>query len=242
MKQSRIKRLYAVLERRAPRWTLVNGGRYWTAYALFWRVARRKASEGVLGVHWEHEGEFLSVLRQHAASTMRALEIGCGGGRISAHAAVLVSTLRATDVSRGMIALAKRRLSAFPNVTTQLTDGFSLHDFADENFDLVFSHDVFVHFSSLQVYPYLQEIARVLVPGGKAVVSFYDFFSQFETFKRLSCVFTDAKQTPPHMRIHFVTEAQLRMMAGAAGLSVLEVRNGNFLVVVLERTWRQETE
>jgi ubiquinone/menaquinone biosynthesis C-methylase UbiE len=230
-----IKRIYAALERRAPSWLLENTGAYWTAYAMFWRIARRNASRGILGAHWLHESEFLSVLEQHSRPSCRALEIGCGGGRISARVAQLVSTLHATDVSRGMLALAKQQLQQHGNVRIQRTDGFTLKDFPDVSFELVYSHDVFVHFSSMQVLPYLKEISRVLTPGGKAVISFYDFGEQFETFKRLSLLYANARRTPPHMRIHFITEEQLRAMAADAGLRLLDSRHGHFLVVALEK-------
>ncbi len=72
------------------------------------------------------------------------------------------------------------------NLTVHKLDGFTLNAFADQSIALVFSHDVFVHFSSLQVYSYLVEIRRVLEDRGIGLLSFFDFVTHFQWFKELA--------------------------------------------------------
>ncbi|MDH7516609.1 MAG: class I SAM-dependent methyltransferase [Bacteroidota bacterium] len=235
MRDRTLKRLYSVFVRLAPQRILVNGALYWSLYAAFWSMTRRRASGGVLGTHWKNEGTFLEILKHYARGDADALEIGCGGGRITREAAPLVRTLVATDVSRGMLALARRALRDRPNVVFARTDGFTLEKFTDASFDLVFSHDVFVHFSSLQTYPYLREIRRVLRQGGVALLSFYSFTAQFAVFRDLALEYHSARKIPLHMRIHFVTEEMLRAMATDAGLQVEKIDSGDFLTAVFRK-------
>lgn len=121
------------------------------------------------------------------------------------------------------------------NLSLQKTDGFTLKEFAGSSVDLVFSHDVFVHFSSLQVFPYLLEIKRVLRDGGTGIVSFYNFAVHFNYFKETSREFASRRVFPPHMRVHFTTEEMLRLMLEDVGLEILEVDKTNYLVVVFRR-------
>ncbi len=235
MREAAFKRIYAYLAAHGPRSLLVNGGAYWTAYTWFWRHFRRRSPDDVLGTHWKYEDEFLRLLSALAGDRSDALEIGCGGGRITLAAAPMCRSIVATDVSRGMLGLARKALLAYANVSFRKIDGFTLSSFADESFDLVYSHDVFVHFSSLQVYPYLLEIRRVLRPGGAALLSFYSFKDHFGKAEELALQYQKARKVPPHMRIHFITEEMLRIMAGAAGLEVEVMESAAFLLTAFRK-------
>jgi len=52
-------------------------------------------------------------------------------------------------------------------------DGSSLKDTVDNSIDLVHAHAVFVYIPILTVYDYLEEISRVLKPGGKVVFNIF---------------------------------------------------------------------
>jgi SAM-dependent methyltransferase len=116
------------------------------------------------------------------------------------------------------------------NLTWHELDGFTLRGFADSSVDFVFSHDVFVHFSSLQVLPYLREIWRVLRPGGLGLISFYDFSNSVDLFDSLSMDFWAQRRFPPHMRIHFLTEEMLRSLLDRTGFEILDLDRTNFLI------------
>jgi hypothetical protein len=93
---------------------------------------------------------------------------------------------------------------------------------------------VFVHFSSLQVYPYLLEIRRVLKPGGVGLISFYNFPRHFDLFKEMSIGYAKAHVYPPHMRVHFLTHEMLALMLADAGLREAEIDTANFLISVFQ--------
>ena len=97
----------------------------------------------------------------------RALEIGCGPGRLMKPLSRHFGEIHGVDVSDEMIALARRRLAHIPHAHVHATNGASLPQFADSSFDFVYSYAVFQHIPSRDVVlEYMREIRRVLKPGG----------------------------------------------------------------------------
>jgi ubiquinone/menaquinone biosynthesis C-methylase UbiE len=172
----------------------LNNAQYWDRYVLLWNLSGKYDH---LGDEWKNEEVFLKLLQKYAAGRSTALEIGCGGGKITAKAAGLFEKIHATDVSRRMLQLSQKALEKNAKVQFQQIDGFTLKEFADKSIDLVYSHDVFVHFSSLQVYPYLCEIKRVLKPKGVMIISFYNFVQHFELFKEMAREYYNDRRFPP---------------------------------------------
>ena len=151
----------------------------------------------------------------------RALEIGFGVGRNLVHLAGHFEHVDGVDVSETMVALA-REAGLPPNAAVHATDGRDLRGFGDGTFDLVFSHLVFQHVADDDVVTgYLREIARVLAPGGTAVV-------QLDTRRlgpaaRLVRVLPDAllpRSRRRHMRRVPRDAAWVRVQVAQAGLRI----------------------
>ncbi len=97
----------------------------------------------------------------------RALEIGCGPGRLMKPLSRHFGEIHGVDVSDEMIRLARERLADIPHAHFHATDGASLAQFADDSFEFVYSYAVFQHIPSRDVVlEYMREIRRVLKPGG----------------------------------------------------------------------------
>ncbi len=97
----------------------------------------------------------------------RALEIGCGPGRLLRPMARHFAEIDGVDVSDEMIRIAREQLRGVPNARAHLGSGADLALFADETFDFVYSYAVFQHIPSREVvFGYLREARRVLKPGG----------------------------------------------------------------------------
>jgi SAM-dependent methyltransferase len=110
------------------------------------------------------EGE---LKRLPNAADRRALEIGCGPGRLMKPLSRHFSEIHGVDVSDEMIRLARERLRDVPHAHVHATNGASLGQFADRSFDFVYSYAVFQHIPSRAVVlEYMHEISRVLKPGG----------------------------------------------------------------------------
>lgn len=113
------------------------------------------------------EWELKRLPRQADRGAWRALEIGCGPGRLMKPLSRNFGEIHGVDVSDEMVRLARERLRAIPHAHVHSTNGSSLNIFADESFDFVYSYAVFQHIPSRDVVlDYMREIRRVLKPGG----------------------------------------------------------------------------
>src|SRR5580692_2800809 len=119
------------------------------------------------------EGQLKRLPAKANRRAYRALEIGCGPGRLVKPLSRHFGEIHGVDVADEMIRLARKRLSDIPHAHFHATDGASLPQFADESFDFIYSYAVFQHIPSREVvYQYLKEIRRVLKPGGLARLQF----------------------------------------------------------------------
>ena len=99
----------------------------------------------------------------------KALEIGCGPGRLLRPMSRHFAEIHGVDVSDEMVALAKEKLRDIPNAYPQVCDGARLTAFADNSIDFIYSYAVFQHIPSRDVVlEYMREVQRVLKPGGLA--------------------------------------------------------------------------
>jgi ubiquinone/menaquinone biosynthesis C-methylase UbiE len=114
-------------------------------------------------------GHFFSDLEHLLGGDVRALDLGCGIGRMDEFVAPGVGQLVGLDVSGEMVSRARTRLAHIPNVEFVEGDGVSLEVFPEASFDLVFSHIVFQHAPREVFAGYLPEIFRVLKPTGSFV-------------------------------------------------------------------------
>ena len=97
----------------------------------------------------------------------RALEIGCGPGRLMKPLSSDFGEIHGVDVSDEMIAIARERLAPIAHAHPHVGSGADLRQFADESFDFIYSYAVFQHIpSKAVVMSYLADAARVLKPGG----------------------------------------------------------------------------
>jgi len=117
------------------------------------------AADVVRGLEWE--------MKRLPKAPRRALEIGCGPGRLMRFLCRRFGEVHGVDVSDEMILLARERLKDLPNAHVRHCDGSGLSGFDDDWFDFVYSYAVFQHIPSKEVvFSYLAEARRVLKPEG----------------------------------------------------------------------------
>ncbi len=117
----------------------------------------------------ELEKELKRFPASQPASSRRALEIGCGPGRLLRPMSRHFGEIHGVDVSPEMIARARERLADLPGVRVHATSGSELSLFPAAHFDFIYSYAVFQHIPSADVvFSYLREVVRVLKPGGFA--------------------------------------------------------------------------
>jgi ubiquinone/menaquinone biosynthesis C-methylase UbiE len=142
---------------------------------LYWAIlsdpARRDGG-------WTHE-EFFESGRLEVASLLatvgrlrpdlpsgRALDFGCGAGRLARALAERFDHVVGVDIAERMIEEARRINADVPNCEFVIGSDREL-DFPDGEFDLVYSSIVLQHLPSrADVRAYLSELVRVVAPGG----------------------------------------------------------------------------
>lgn len=224
----------AVNHNPAPTNYVINNGNYWDNYVKKWKKSEKNKDLKYLGNEWHGEKIFISLLQRYSNPSLSALEIGCGGGRITSGAVKRFKHLYATDVSIEMLIKCSEDVRE-KNMSFHQIDGFTLDEFRDDSMDVVYSHDVFVHFAALQIYPYFQETKRILKKGGVGIVSFFNYAVHFDLFKEMSANLYRRKKYPSHMRVHFITEEIIRIMLKDLGMEVVEIDRTNFLIVVFRK-------
>jgi SAM-dependent methyltransferase len=134
-----------------------------------WQDFFRSGEDLVRGL----EKELDRISSTTAPGERRALEIGCGPGRLMLPLSRHFREIHGVDVSDGMIRLARQNLSAVAHAHVHVADGTSLEQFSDESFDFAYSYAVFQHIPSREVVlNYLKETRRVLRNGGVARMQF----------------------------------------------------------------------
>jgi len=100
----------------------------------------------------------------------RALDFGCGVGRLSRPLAERFRECVALDISEGMVKLARELNEDRPNCRFLVNAAPDLGQLETDSFDLVYSSLVLQHMPSVEVVEaYVSEFLRILRPGGLAV-------------------------------------------------------------------------
>jgi ubiquinone/menaquinone biosynthesis C-methylase UbiE len=142
--------------RRWTQWDWSSGGEEWTA-SPEWKQALI-----------DH------VLLEWIPADSVVLEIGPGAGRWSAVLQPRQRRLILVDVADRPLAICRERFARAENVDYVLSSGNDLPGVSDSSIDAIWSFDVFVHVAPSDQAAYLDEVARVLGPGGVAVIHHAD--------------------------------------------------------------------
>jgi SAM-dependent methyltransferase len=148
------------------------------------RLRARTGAPG--GRDWDHGGavaaaELESALGRSFAGFEAILDLGCGSARVLPHVAALAPSTDCAgcDVDATAIAWAARH-RAGPR--------FSVSDYQPPlpyragEFELIYSISVFSHLDEQLQDDWLAELARVLAPGGTALLSIHGAYA-FEQFR-----------------------------------------------------------
>lgn len=176
---------------------LIAGG--WNRYAQQWLPNQFAVLDGhevrYLGDEWTAEDvaqnesttyglppeivrQFDRYLEQHVlnpylpTSAAEGMEIGPGGGRVTALLTPRTNVLHLVDASEAMLAHLHQRFGDMPGLRYYHSDGKTLPALAPSSLDYVIAFDVFVHFEPRLVYWYLQQIAGLLKSGGIGILHY----------------------------------------------------------------------
>jgi ubiquinone/menaquinone biosynthesis C-methylase UbiE len=184
---------------------------------------RRTVADAPRGIAYADERPFLKFLLPLLEADHDVLDVGGGDGRISRHVAPRVRGVVISDVSPTMIKEARENLAQFENVTTHRARGYTLAPLEDGSFDLAFAQGVLPWLDVNVGLALLDEMHRVVRPGGTVVVNAFTIDRAVWADEQLHAVRTSARRGffgAGVMRTY--SEAQLEAMLRAVGFDVRE--------------------
>lgn len=125
-------------------------------------------AERLMHVFWSETNPFYKAFQTLDLST--TLELACGKGRHSEMVAPMAGILTLVDVFPEHLIDCITRLQGKNNVAYVVCNGYEFEAVSRDSQSAVFCYDAMVHFAPEIVASYLGEIARVLKPGGRAVL------------------------------------------------------------------------
>ncbi len=134
--------------------------------------------------------EFFKVLRRHGLTPdMDVLDVGCGQGRMARPLAGFLNngSYSGFDIVKPGIDWCNEHYADLPNFKFEHVPIYNkrynkkghikasefVFPYKDDSFDIVFLTSVFTHMFAKDIENYLSEIARVLKPGGKSLITWF---------------------------------------------------------------------
>jgi SAM-dependent methyltransferase len=109
-----------------------------------------------------------------ADKDLSVVEIGPGGGRITALLLPRTRQLYAVDVSAAMLERVQRRFAGDSRIVPVLTDGTHIDGIPSGSLDAAVTFDAFVHLEPWEIFRYLEITRTLLRDGGIGIVHFSD--------------------------------------------------------------------
>ncbi|MCB0705615.1 MAG: methyltransferase domain-containing protein [Saprospiraceae bacterium] len=169
----------------------------------------------------------------------KGLNLGTGEGDYDPMVAAACQELVSCDINARDVAFAERLNEDLENVRYQVEDALEL-SFPDNSFDFILSIDVMEHVG--KPARMLEEITRVLKPGGYAFISFpqYDFPWTYDPINKVLRKFTGRKiMQGAHAFGHeyLIKGADFRQWAADNKLEVVEENNLSGHLVALSEMY-----
>jgi len=96
----------------------------------------------------------------------RGFEIGSGDGTVAQLLAAHCASIDCTDISPSFLNKARQNCRDVPNLSFHQISGWSLESLESGRYDFGYSLNVFIHLNPYDILLYLQEVHRLLKPGG----------------------------------------------------------------------------
>jgi SAM-dependent methyltransferase len=204
-------------------------------YKDFWNAKARTVTGAMIAVDGSADEDVLRLtgaysrrqveLALQLQPTDRVFEIGCGVGRIGREIAPNVAAWHGLDISDNMVAVARERLGAYPNVSASTLSRSHLDPLADDSMDKGYCVAVFIHMDKEDFLLYLQDVARVLVPGG---LFYFDTWNLANPvgwrryhYEVMQASRTDPRERKDVARNQFCVPEEVALYACKAGLEVV---------------------
>lgn len=219
-------------------------------YKDFWNAKAQTVTGAMIAVDGSADEDVLRLtgaysrrqveLALQLQPTDRVFEIGCGVGRIGRELAPNIAAWHGLDISDNMVTVARERLAAYPNVSASTLSRSHLDPIADASMEKGYCVAVFIHMDKEDFLLYLQDVARVLVPGG---LFYFDTWNLAHPvgwrryhYEVMQAGRTDPRERKDVARNQFCVPEEVVLYARKAGLEiVLTLTNSPWVQMVVRK-------
>jgi SAM-dependent methyltransferase len=173
--------------------------RYWNERIHDLEIARHPVGtkeffEELAAYRYEKLDYLPRVIDFSGYQSKKLLEIGCGVGLDLARFALGGAVVTGVDLAEVSINLAKKNFG-FNGTTGDLRVMNGEHlEFADETFDVAYAHGVLQYTANIRTM--IEEIRRILKPGGEAILMVYNRYSWLNFMSKLFGVKLEHEDAP----------------------------------------------
>lgn len=164
---------------------------------------------GHIEIFWGQDSIFRKMFDKMDLTNV--VEIACGRGRHTHQFVDRAGSVTMVDILEPNIAACRRRFEGKQNVSFIVNSGNDIAEIEADTATALFSYDAMVHFEAADVISYIKETARVLRPGGMALLH----YSNNEETPEGTYADSGAWR-------NFFSEKMMRHFANRSGLTTLE--------------------
>ena len=227
-----------------------------TTYKDFWNRQASSAESAISAVDGSQSEEVVQHTGRWSAAQVQAalaigkeddvLELGCGIGRIGRELAPMCKSWTGVDISENMIDFAGQRLAGQDNVTFHKLHRTSLDMLEDNSIDKAYSIAVFCHMDKEDLYLYMQELQRVVRPGGTIFVETWNLAHPVGwrrwAYEPLVWSRADHSERKDVARNQFCTAEEFQLYVTHAGFEALANFNQSQSVQIIAGKQLDETQ